>query len=153
MLLSQFIPPSPSPTVSISLFSMSVSPLPPCELVHWHHLSRFHMHALVNEANICKNSHQYLKIYRETGGKSHCSQERQSIMGKVNSWSQVFKFSAITPQEPALAMWSKPYGSKFTKLHTRASGFQWTAQFPLSSLPSPPWSSSDRMHLKSIKKY
>ena len=57
MLLSQFIPPSPSPTVSISLFSMSVSPLPPCELVHWHHLSRFHMHALVNEANICKNSH------------------------------------------------------------------------------------------------
>ena len=30
MLLSQIIPPSPSPTVSKSLFFMSVSPLLPC---------------------------------------------------------------------------------------------------------------------------
>ena len=30
MLLSQFIPPSPSPTISTSLFSRSASPLLPC---------------------------------------------------------------------------------------------------------------------------
>jgi len=34
-----------------------VSPLLPCKKVHWRRLSRFHMQALVNEANICKNSH------------------------------------------------------------------------------------------------
>ena len=44
VLLSQFIPPFPSPTVSISLFSMSVSPLLPCKQVHQYHFSRFHIY-------------------------------------------------------------------------------------------------------------
>ena len=44
ILLSQFIPPSPSPTVSTSLFSMSVSPLLPYKQVHQYHLSRFHIY-------------------------------------------------------------------------------------------------------------
>ena len=39
MLLSQFIQPSPSPTVSTGLFSMSASPLLPCRQVHQCHLS------------------------------------------------------------------------------------------------------------------
>jgi len=38
-LLSEFIPPSPSPTVSISLLSMSESPLLPWKQVHQYHLS------------------------------------------------------------------------------------------------------------------
>ena len=47
MLLFQFVPPSPSWTVSASLFSTSVSPLLPCRWVHLHHLSRFHVYALI----------------------------------------------------------------------------------------------------------
>ena len=43
-LLSQFIPPSPSPTVPTSLFSMSASPLLPSKKVHQYHLSRFHLY-------------------------------------------------------------------------------------------------------------
>ena len=42
MLLSQFIPPSPSSTVSTSLTSISVSPLLLCKQVHQYCLSRFH---------------------------------------------------------------------------------------------------------------
>ena len=39
MTLSEFIPPSPSPTVFESLFSMSASPLLPWKQVHQYHLS------------------------------------------------------------------------------------------------------------------
>ena len=49
VLLSQFAPPSPSPTLSTSLFSMSVSLLLPCKQVHQCHLSRFHIYTLVYE--------------------------------------------------------------------------------------------------------
>ena len=51
VLLSQFIPLSPSPTVSTSLFSMSTSPLLPCRGVHHYHLSRFHTYVLIY--NVC----------------------------------------------------------------------------------------------------
>ena len=47
LLLSPFIPHSPSPTVSTHLFSTSVSPLLPCKWVCQYHLSRFHMRALI----------------------------------------------------------------------------------------------------------
>ena len=50
-VLSQFIPPSPSPPGSTSLFSMSASPLLPCRQVHQYHLSRLHIYALIY--NIC----------------------------------------------------------------------------------------------------
>ena len=51
MLLSQFIPPSPCLTVSMSLFSISASPSFPCKLVHQYHFSRFHIYALI--CDIC----------------------------------------------------------------------------------------------------
>ena len=38
--LSQFIPPSPSPIASTSLFCVFASPLLPCKQVHGYHLSR-----------------------------------------------------------------------------------------------------------------
>ena len=44
MLSSQI---SPSPTESQSLFFTSVSPLLPYTWDHWHHLSRFHVYALI----------------------------------------------------------------------------------------------------------
>ena len=47
MLLSQSIPPSPSPTVSTSLFSTSASPFLSCKQVHQYHFSRFHIYALI----------------------------------------------------------------------------------------------------------
>ena len=49
VLLSQFVPPSPSPAVSTDMFSMSASSLLPCKLVHLRHFSRFHryIYALV----------------------------------------------------------------------------------------------------------
>ena len=47
MLFSQFIPPSPSLTVSTSLFFMSASPVLLCKYFHLYHLSRFHMNALI----------------------------------------------------------------------------------------------------------
>ena len=53
MLLSQFVPPFPSPPVSTSLFPMSVAPLLPSKEVYQYHLSinRFHILALIY--NIC----------------------------------------------------------------------------------------------------
>ena len=51
--ITQFItPPSPPPRgfpplVSMHLFSMSVSQLLPCRLVHLYHFSRFHIYALI----------------------------------------------------------------------------------------------------------
>ena len=47
MLFSQFVPPSSSPAVSTSLFSVSASPLLPCKQAHQYYLSRFHVHALI----------------------------------------------------------------------------------------------------------
>ena len=47
MLFYQFVPPFSSPTVSASLFSMSVSPLLLCKYVHQYHLFRFHIYALI----------------------------------------------------------------------------------------------------------
>ena len=47
VLLSQFIPPSPALTVSISLFSMSESLVLPYKEVHQYHLSRFYIYALI----------------------------------------------------------------------------------------------------------
>ena len=48
ILLSQFVPPSPSPTVPTSLFSMSASLLLPYRQVHqYHHLTRFHTYVLI----------------------------------------------------------------------------------------------------------
>ena len=44
---SQFIPPSPFPTVSISLFSMSESLFLPCKQVHQDHFSKFHIYVLI----------------------------------------------------------------------------------------------------------
>ena len=46
-LLSQFVPPSSSFTVSASLFSTSVFPLLPCKWVHQCRLSRFHIYVLI----------------------------------------------------------------------------------------------------------
>ena len=51
MLHSQFIPPSPSPTVSTNLFSMSASLFLPCPYAHQSHFPRFHVYALIY--NIC----------------------------------------------------------------------------------------------------
>ena len=51
VLLSQFVPPSPSHTISTSLFSMSGFPLLPCKYVHQYHFSRIHAHVLIY--NIC----------------------------------------------------------------------------------------------------
>ena len=44
MLLSQFVPPPPFPTVSTSLFSVSAPPLLPCKGVHQYHLSRVYIY-------------------------------------------------------------------------------------------------------------
>ena len=44
MLLSQFVPPSPSPTVPTSPFSISASPFLPCKQVHQYHFSGFHIY-------------------------------------------------------------------------------------------------------------
>ena len=41
--------PSPSPAVSKSLFSVSVSPSLPCRQEHQHHLSRFLIYVLIND--------------------------------------------------------------------------------------------------------
>ena len=46
MLLSQFVPPSPSLAVHESVLK-SASPLLPCKEVHQNHLSRFHIYALI----------------------------------------------------------------------------------------------------------
>jgi len=45
MLLSQFIPPSPSPAVPTNLFSTSASLFLPCKYVPQYHFPRFHIHA------------------------------------------------------------------------------------------------------------
>ena len=47
MLLSLFIPPSPTPTLFISPFFMSASPVLPCEYGHQYHPSRFRMYVLI----------------------------------------------------------------------------------------------------------
>ena len=47
MLVSQIIPPSPSPTESKSLFCISMSLLLPCIWGCRYHLSKFHIYALI----------------------------------------------------------------------------------------------------------
>ena len=47
VLLSQFVSPSPSPTLSTILFFMSASPLLSCTQVHQYHVYRFHIYALI----------------------------------------------------------------------------------------------------------
>ena len=47
MLLSQIIPPLPSPTESNSLFFTSASLLLSCIYSHHYHLSKFHIYALI----------------------------------------------------------------------------------------------------------
>ena len=47
MLLSQFVPPSPSPAEYTSPFSMSASLFLPCEQVDQYYFSRFHMYTLI----------------------------------------------------------------------------------------------------------
>ena len=49
MLLSPFISPSPTspPALSISLFSMSASPLLLCEQIRQYHPSSFHIYVLI----------------------------------------------------------------------------------------------------------
>lgn len=50
-LLSQFTPPSPPGSVTVSPFSMPESLFLPCKWVHRYHFSRFRVHVLIN--NIC----------------------------------------------------------------------------------------------------
>ena len=47
MLFFQIIPPFPYPTESKSLFFTSVSPLLPCMLDHWYHLSRYYIYIYI----------------------------------------------------------------------------------------------------------
>ena len=47
VLLSQFVPSSPFPAVSTSLFSKSASLFLPCKQVHLYRFSRFHMYVLI----------------------------------------------------------------------------------------------------------
>ena len=47
VLLFQFVPPSPSPAMSTSLFSMSASLLLPYTSVHQYQFSRFHIYVLI----------------------------------------------------------------------------------------------------------
>ena len=51
MLLSPFVPLSPSPSVSTSACSMAVSLLLPCKYLHLHYFSRFYIYALI--CDIC----------------------------------------------------------------------------------------------------
>ena len=47
VLLSQLIPPSPSPAVFTSLLPTSASPFLPCREAHRYQFSRFHIYALI----------------------------------------------------------------------------------------------------------
>ena len=67
MLLSQFVPPSPSPTVPTSLFSMSASLLLPYRQVHqYQHLSRFYIYVLMQDicSSLSNLLHSVLKALR-----------------------------------------------------------------------------------------
>ena len=66
MFLSQFVPSSPSSTVSASVFSMSSSLLLPCKQVHQYHLSRFHIYVLIY--NICFSLSGWLHSIRQALG-------------------------------------------------------------------------------------
>ena len=57
MLLSQFVPPSPSPAVSTSPFSMSASLFLPYKQVHQYHSSTFHIYVLMYD--ICFSDSLY----------------------------------------------------------------------------------------------
>ena len=50
VLLSQFVPPPPSPTVPTCPFSLSASPLLACGWVYQYHFSRFHIFLLIHDS-------------------------------------------------------------------------------------------------------
>ena len=68
VLLSQVISPSPSLSVTLSLFFMSVSPLLPCKQDHQYHLSRFHIYALIYD--ICLLFLTQLHLVQQALGSS-----------------------------------------------------------------------------------
>ena len=62
MLLSQFVPPSSSPSASTSLFSMSASVLLPCRQFHQYHLSGFHIYAILHSVSQALGSFTLLEL-------------------------------------------------------------------------------------------
>ena len=68
VLLSHVISPSPSCSVTLSLFFMSVSPLLPCKQDHQYHLSGFHLCALIYD--ICLLFLTQLQLVQQALGSS-----------------------------------------------------------------------------------
>ena len=67
-LFFQITPPFSCPTVSRSLFFMSVSPLLPSMQDHLSYLSRFHIHALIHD--ICLSLFDLLHFVQQALGSS-----------------------------------------------------------------------------------
>ena len=93
MLLSPFIPPSPSHSHSTStnLFSMSASLLLPYKQVHLYHFSRFHVHTLTY--GICFSPPDLLHCVKQALGSSTSLErsDRQSTLSSQQGQTSFFQ--------------------------------------------------------------
>ena len=116
ILFSQFIPPSPSTTVSISLFTMSVSPLLPCKWVHQYHLSKFHTYVLLL-------SHPVMSNFLQRHGLQHTRPPCSS------------PFPEVFPSSCSLHWWCHPAISSSDALFSYCPQFfPASGSFPMSWL-------------------
>ena len=92
MLLSQFLPPSPSPAVFTDLFSMSVPLFLSCKQVHQYHFPKFHIqhaililkcrfsnrcHSIIITKEILHPNFSFIQFYKSREYSSHLTEKKK----------------------------------------------------------------------------
>ena len=105
-LLSQFDPSSPSPAVPTSPLSTFVSLFRPCQQVHQHHSSRFHIYALIYDTCFSLSDSLH-SIWQTLLGSSTSLQITQfHFMSLKNGWVIFYCIYVLQLLYPLICWWT-----------------------------------------------